>query len=243
MIRTIIIDDEPLAAGVVKEFLAELPEFEVVAICQDGFQGLKAIQEWKPDLIFLDVQMPKITGFEMLELVDNPPAVIFTTAYDEYAVKAFDARAIDYLMKPFSKSRFRQAVERFLKNRTSEAVQEEVDGLDNLAEKNHRLVVRVKNEIKVIPTSEVRFFEAQDDYVEIHTAEGKFLKKMTMKSLEQALEEGKFVRTHRSFLVNIDQITKIEPYERDSYLLMLISGEKIPLSKSGYSRLRLVLGL
>lgn len=243
MIRTIIIDDEPLAAGVVQEFLAELPEFEVVAMCQDGFQGLKAIQEWKPDLIFLDVQMPKITGFEMLELVDNPPAVIFTTAYDEYAVKAFDARAIDYLMKPFSKSRFRQAVERFLKNRTSEAVQEEVDGLDNLAEKNHRLVVRVKNEIKVIPTSEVRFFEAQDDYVEIHTAEGKFLKKMTMKSLEQALEEGKFVRTHRSFLVNIDQITKIEPYERDSYLLMLISGEKIPLSKSGYSRLRLVLGL
>ncbi|MFC3878565.1 LytR/AlgR family response regulator transcription factor [Algoriphagus namhaensis] len=243
MIRAIIIDDEPLAAGVVQEFLAELPEFEVVAMCQDGFQGLKAIQEWKPDLIFLDVQMPKITGFEMLELVDNPPAVIFTTAYDEYAVKAFDARAIDYLMKPFSKSRFQQAVDRFLKNRTSEAVQEEGDGLDNLAEKNHRLVVRVKNEIKIIPTSEVRFFEAQDDYVEIHTPEGKFLKKMTMKSLEQALEEGKFARTHRSFLVNIDQITKIEPYERDSYLLMLKSGEKIPVSKSGYSRLRLVLGL
>lgn len=243
MIRTLIIDDEPLAAGVVREYLSTQPEFEILASCQDGFQGLKAIQELKPDLIFLDVQMPKITGFEMLELVDDPPAVIFTTAFDEYAVKAFDARAIDYLLKPFSKERFLQAIDRYMKNVASEKITEEAKDFSNLAEKNHRLVVRVKNEIKVISTSDVRFFEAQDDYVEIHTSEGKFLKKMTMKSLELALERGKFVRTHRSFLVNIDQITKIEPYERESYLLMLKNGEKIPVSKSGYSRLRQVLGL
>lgn len=243
MIRSLIIDDEPLAANVVQEYLADFPDFEVLAVCQDGFQGLKAIQEWKPDLIFLDVQMPKITGFEVLELVENPPAVIFTTAFDEYAVQAFDARAMDYLLKPFSKARFAQAITRFLAQRASTQAAEDQEALGNMAEKSNRLVVRVKNEIKVVSTPEVRFFEAQDDYVEIHTAGDKFLKKITLKKLEQALDSGQFVRTHRSFLVNISHISKIEPYERDSFVLKLKSGEKIPVSKSGYSRLRQVLGL
>jgi two-component system LytT family response regulator len=242
MIKTIIIDDEPLAAGIVQEFLAEFPQFQVLEVCQDGFQGLKAIQHHQPDLIFLDVQMPKITGFEMLELIDSPPAVIFTTAFDQYAVKAFDAMAIDYLLKPFSQERFSKAIEKFLAQANEPQI-EEREGLNQLAEKSNRLVVRVKNEIKIIPIHEVTYFEAEDDYISIHTPGGKFLKKMTMKSLEDALDPGKFARVHRSFMVNLNQITQIEPFERDSYILKMRDGNQVPVSKTGYSRLRLVLGL
>lgn len=242
MIKTIIIDDEPLAAGIVREFLAEFPQFQVLEVCQDGFQGLKAIQHHQPDLIFLDVQMPKITGFEMLELIDSPPAVIFTTAFDQYAVKAFDAMAIDYLLKPFSQERFSKAIEKYLAQ-ANEPQLEEREGLNQLAEKSNRLVVRVKNEIKIIPVHEVTFFEAEDDYISIHTSGGKYLKKMTMKSLEEAMEPGKFARVHRSFMVNLNQITQIEPYERDSYMLKMRDGTQVPVSKTGYSRLRQVLGL
>lgn len=242
MIKTIIIDDEPLAADLVKEYLMDYPQIEVVAMCQDGFSGFKAIQEHRPDLIFLDVQMPKITGFEMLELLDEAPAVIFTTAFDQYALLAFDAQALDYLLKPFSKERFRQAMERAM-NQLGKVESEEESGLQSLAEKSDRLVVRVKNDIKIIPVQAVRYFEAEDDYVGIHTEEGKFLKKMTMKQLEDSLDAGKFARVHRSFLINLNEISGIEPYERESYLAKLRSGEKIPVSKSGYARLRQVLGL
>lgn len=246
MIKTLIIDDEPLAAGIVQEYLADFPQFEVVEVCQDGFQGLKAIQQHQPDLIFLDVQMPKITGFEMLELLDEPPAVIFTTAFDQYALKAFDAKALDYLLKPFSPSRFRQAIERYLKNRERESGRDEEAAdpdLGYLAEKSNRLVVRVKNDIKIIAVQEVSFFEAEDDYVAIHTPAGKFLKKVTMKALEESLDAGKFARVHRSFIINLNGVTGIEPYERDSYLVKLRGGEQIPVSKTGYARLRQVLGL
>ncbi len=244
MIKTLIIDDEPLAAGIVQEFLADFPQFEVVQVCQDGFEGLKAIQQHQPDLIFLDVQMPKITGFEMLELLDEPPAVIFTTAFDQYALKAFDAKALDYLLKPFSQSRFKQAIARYLEQREN-GRGDEMSGQDlsQLAEKSNRLVVRVKNDIKVIPVQEVSFFEAEDDYVAINTPAGKFLKKVTMKVLEESLDAGKFARVHRSFIINLNGITGIEPYERDSYLVKLRGGEQIPVSKTGYARLRQVLGL
>lgn len=241
MIKTLIIDDEPLAASIVQEFLANFPQFELVGVCQNGFQGLKAIQEHEPDLIFLDVQMPKITGFEMLELLDEPPAVIFTTAFDQFALQAFDAMAIDYLLKPFSQERFTQAIGKFLAQQGG--AEESIVKLNELAEKRNRLVVRVKNEIKIIPTHEVSFFEAEDDYIAIHTSLGKYLKKMTMKSLEEALDPSKFVRVHRSYLINLNEITKIEPYERDNFLVLLRGGEKVPVSKTGYSRLRQVLGL
>jgi two-component system, LytTR family, response regulator len=244
MIRTIIIDDEPLAACIVQEFLMEFPQFELLEICQDGFQGLKSIQQHQPDLIFLDVQMPKITGFEMLELLDNPPVVIFTTAFDQFAIKAFDAKAIDYLLKPFSQVRFKQAIDRFLANWKKDEDKEKPDtGLGQLAEKSNRLVVRVKNDIKIIPVQEVNFFEAEDDYIAIHTNSGKFLKKMTMKVLEESLDAGRFARVHRSYIVNLNSISGIEPYERDSYLVKLRNGEKIPVSKTGYTRLRQILGL
>ena len=242
MIKTLIIDDEPLAASLVQEYLSAYQEFEVLENCLDGFQGLKAIQTHRPDLIFLDVQMPKITGFEMLELLDEAPAVIFTTAFDQYALQAFDAKALDYLLKPFSEERFRQAITRFLERRVGQEVPGD-SGLSLLAEKSNRLVVRVKNEIKIIPVPEVSYFEAEDDYIAIHHKEGKFLKKMTMKHLEESLDPGKFCRVHRSYLINLNEISGIEPYERDTYLVKLRKGEKIPVSKTGYSRLRQVLGL
>jgi len=245
MIRTIIIDDEPLAAGIVQEYLGSFSQFQILEVCNDGFQGLKAIQLHKPDLIFLDVQMPKITGFELLELLEEPPAVIFTTAFDQYALKAFDAKAMDYLLKPFSPARFKQAIDRFLIQFSQKDTfnLEEESEVKLLAEKSNRLVVRVKNDIKIIPVSEVSYFEAEDDYISIHTAEGKYLKKMTMKQLEESMDPGKFARVHRSFMINLNEIAGIEPYERDSYLVKLRKGDKIPVSKTGYSRLRQVLGM
>ena len=242
MIKTLIVDDEPLAAGLVKEFLSAYPQFEVVAICHDGLEALKAIQLFQPELIFLDIQMPKITGFELLELLENPPAVLFTTAFDQYAVQAFDVKGIDYLVKPFSEARFAQAITRFLSQQKTKIVPEAVD-YPVSEERNKRIVVRVKNEIKIIQTQEVRYFEAEDDYISIHTQEGKFLKKMTMKQLEESLDPEKFARVHRSYLVNLQEVAGLEPYEKESYLLRLRSGQKIPVSKSGYARLRQVLGL
>lgn len=242
MVKTLIVDDEPLAAGLVKEFLSAYPQFEVVAICHDGFEALKAIQLFQPELIFLDIQMPKITGFELLELLENPPAVLFTTAFDQYAVQAFDVKGIDYLVKPFSEARFAQAITRFLSQQKTKIVPEAVD-YPVSEERNKRIVVRVKNEIKIIQTQEVRYFEAEDDYISIHTQEGKFLKKMTMKQLEESLDPEKFARVHRSYLVNLQEVAGLEPYEKESYLLRLRSGQKIPVSKSGYARLRQVLGL
>jgi len=242
MIKILIVDDEPLAAGLVKEFLSAYPQFEVVAICHDGFEALKAIQLFQPELIFLDIQMPKITGFELLELLENPPAVLFTTAFDQYAVQAFDVKGIDYLVKPFSEARFAQAITRFLSQQKTKIVPEAMD-YPVSEERNKRIVVRVKNEIKIIQTQEVRYFEAEDDYISIHTQEGKFLKKMTMKQLEESLDPEKFARVHRSFLVNLQEVAGLEPYEKESYLLRLRSGQKIPVSKSGYARLRQVLGL
>lgn len=251
MIKTIIIDDEPLASRLVVEYLQGDERFDIKAICQDGFEGLKAIQKHQPDLIFLDIQMPRISGFEMLELLDTPPEVIFTTAFDSYALEAFDVRAIDYLLKPFSKKRFEQAIDRFLERHAGATLPEKAHQeakslkyqLGDMADKSHRLVVRVNQEIKIIPTSQVSYFEAADDYVKIHTQGSSYLKKMTMKRLEESLSAQKFIRIHRSYILNLLEVTRIEPYEKERYLVYLKSGSKLPVSKIGYTRLRQVLGL
>jgi two-component system, LytTR family, response regulator len=243
MIKTLIIDDEPLAAGLVAEYLADFPEFEIVQICQDGFEGLKAIQAHQPDLIFLDVQMPKITGFELLELLDTPPSVIFTTAFDEYAMKAFDAHAIDYLLKPFSKERFAQALDKFKKLENTVAIQNMLQEGEPAPSFTTRIVLKVRNEIKIIPVSEIKYLEANDDYVNIHTSEGKFLKNKTLSTFEKSLPADQFVRVHRSFIVKISEITKLEAYTKDSYLLKLRTGEQIPVSKTGLPKLKERLGI
>lgn len=243
MIRTIIIDDEPLAIGIVQEYLSPFPEFQVVKTCNDGFEGLKAIQEYGPDLVFLDIQMPKITGFEMLELLDHPPAVIFTTAYDEYALKAFDIHALDYLLKPFSKERFASAIAKYRQTGLDMLSVPSFDEKEiNQVGTPRRIVLKVKNEIKIIPFQDVLYLEANDDYVNIHTAEGKFLKNKTLASFEKILDPEAFVRVHRSYIVKVGGITKIEPYQKDSYILKLQSGETIPVSRTGLPRLKAVLG-
>ncbi len=243
MKKVILIDDEPLARELVKEYLDDFTDYEIVALCGDGFDGVKAINEFEPDLIFLDIQMPKINGFEMLELLNNPPAVIFTTAFDEYAIKAFENNAIDYLLKPFSKERFDKAMQKLAshpdhqKQKVQKLLQEPVIG-----ESQNRIVVKTGNKIKVIPVSNVIYLQADDDYVNIHTAEGEFLKSKTLSYFEQTLN-FEFVRIHRSYIVKIDQITSLQPYEKDSYQVVLRNGIKLPVSKSGYPKLKEVLGL
>jgi two-component system, LytTR family, response regulator len=242
--KIIIIDDEPLARGLVEEYLSSFPNLELVQSCGDGFEGLKAIQTHKPDLIFLDVQMPKINGFELLELLENPPAVIFTTAFEAYAIQAFEAHAIDYLLKPFGRERFEKAVKKWLD--LQQPAPDTKALLETIAAgtgQQNRIVLKENNKIKIIPTKQVLYLESADDYVKIHTAEGAYLKNKTMAEFEKLLEGQDFVRIHRSYLVQVSLITRLEPYEKDSQLAILSSGQRLPVSKSGYSKLKLALGL
>lgn len=245
--RVILIDDEPLARSIVSEYLRSWPDMEIVQECNDGFEGVKAIAQHNPDLIFLDVQMPKINGFEMLELIEQPPAVIFTTAFDEYAIKAFEEHAVDYLLKPFTKERFDKAVQKCKDQHyftePKENTKQLLDTVQNSSLRNERVVVKTGTKIKIIPVNDIIFLAADDDYVKIHTPEGSFLKNKTMAYFEKLLGEDHFVRVHRSYIVRIDQITRIDPYEKESHLAILKSGEKIPVSKTGYPKLRQVLGL
>lgn len=249
MMKAILIDDEPLARSVIKEYLSSYPQIEIISECNDGFEGVKAIMQLRPDLIFLDIQMPKINGFEMLELLEEPPPVIFTTAFEEYALKAFEAHAIDYLLKPFHKERFSKAVDKWLQigptkdlaNETQTTELLETTALSPLQQ--DRVVVKTGTKIQVVPVADIIYLEADDDYVNIHTAYGSFLKNRTMRFFEQLLNPEQFIRIHRSYIVNVPQIVRIDPYEKETHIALLKSGDKVMISKSGYSRLKVVLGI
>ena len=246
MYKVILIDDEPLASRMVKEYLEPYKELSIQAVCQDGFEGLKAIQQHQPDLVFLDIQMPKITGFEMLELIEQPPAIIFTTAFDEFAIKAFEAHAIDYLLKPFNQERFDKALTKWNEQQSTVAEKNTQELLESAAlspSQSQRIVVKNGSKIKIIPVHDVLYLEAADDYVKIHTTEGYFLKNKTMSYFEQTLDSAQFVRSHRSYIVNVQQITRIDPYEKDNHVAILRSGSKVPVSRSGYGKVKEVLGL
>ncbi len=243
---TIIIDDEAPARALLQAYLTDHPAIELLGSYQNGFEGLKAINELQPDLVVLDIQMPKITGFEMLELLESHPIVIFSTAYDEFAIKAFELNAIDYLLKPYSKKRLLEAIDKavlFSKNNSdsNQQVQNLLDNLQNDTPHLERIVVKTGTKINVITTSMIHFFQAQDDYVEIVTANGKYLKQKTMKFFEQHLDPKEFVRIHRSYIVKINQIDKLELLGKDNYVLILKSGNKLKVSKTGYPRLKEVL--
>jgi len=240
--KAIIIDDEPLARMMVKEYLQAYPHIKVVEECNDGFEGIKAIQQHQPDLIFLDIQMPKINGFEMLELIDHPPLVIFTTAFEEYAIKAFDAHAADYLLKPFSKERFDKAMQKLQQQRVN-ATQALVETALQTTVQNNRIVVKDNGKIKIIPVAKLQWLEAADDYVKIYTAEGSFLKKKTMQYFEESLPPQEFIRIHRSYIINAQLITRIDLHEKDSHLVLLTNGTRLPVSKAGYAKLKEVLGI
>jgi len=196
--------------------------------------------------IFLDIQMPKINGFEMLELIEQPPAVIFTTAFDEHAIKAFEAHAVDYLLKPFNQERFDKAIAKWHEQKnisSKETTKELLETASFSPAQNHRIVIKDGSKIKIIPVQDVFYLEAADDYVKIHTKDGYFLKNKTMIHFEQSLDGQQFVRSHRSYIVNVQHITRIDPYEKDNHVAILRSGIKVPVSRSGYGKLKEVLGL
>lgn len=237
MIKVLIIDDEPLACDLVEEYLQPYEDVEIVGRCHDGFEGLKAISKQHPDLLFLDVQMPKLSGFEMLELVDSPISVIFTTAFDEYAIKAFEASAVDYLLKPFSKDRFTTAMDKFLKQHgdSPEKYKAVVD--------MQRMVIKDGSRIRIFSFQDVKWLQADDDYVGIFTSEGKFVKKQTLQHYENSLPSEIFVRVHRSYLLNVSHIARIAPYEKHNHIALLRDGSRIPVSKTGYAKLKQQLGI
>ena len=242
--KAVIIDDEPLARSIVKEYLQPYDNIEVVQECNDGFEGVKAITQHQPDLVFLDIQMPKINGFEMLELVENPPGVIFTTAFEEFAIKAFETHAIDYLLKPFGKERFDKAIQKaLLQKPVPQATQAVLETAALSPSQNNRIVVKDGGKIKIIPVVQVQYLEAADDYVKIFTTEGCFLKKKTMTYFEQFLKQELFIRIHRSYVINVQLITRIDLYEKDSHVVLLTTGMRLPVSKAGYIKLKEVLGI
>jgi len=245
-IKAIIVDDEELARKVILKYLEAFPQIEIVAECENGFTGLKAISEYQPHLLFLDIQMPKINGFELLELLDEKPIIIFSTAHDNFAIRAFEQSAVDYLLKPYSQSRFNAAVSKALeKAGTPKSFQKNINSLSEqiaeTAELMNRVVVKSGSRVDVIPVSEIEYLEASDDYVEIHTKNGRFIKQKTMKYFEDHLDPEMFLRVHRSFIVAIHQISKLEPYSKDSFILVLKNGKEINVSKSGLVRLKEVL--
>ncbi|MCX8011187.1 MAG: response regulator [Ignavibacteria bacterium] len=245
-IKAVIIDDEKLARDIVKKYLEPFSDFEVIAECSNGFEGIKIINEQKPDVIFLDIQMPKINGFEMLELIEEHPIIIFITAYDQFAIKAFEVNAVDYLLKPFSEQRFKEAINKalfYLKNKKQQInkVTELISNLDESKEVLERVVVKTGNKISIIPTEKILWIEAQDDYVLLNTEDGKFLKQKTMKYFEDKLDPKEYIRIHRSFIVKVSFIKQIELMQKETYNVVLKNGVKLPVSKSGYLKLQNIL--
>jgi two-component system LytT family response regulator len=246
-IRTLLIEDEEPARNLLRTFLESFDEIDIIGECADGFSGLKAINENHPDLIFLDIQMPKLTGFEMLELLDTLPEVVFTTAYDQFALQAFELNAVDYLMKPFAKQRLRQAVDKVVERFKSKIsgvpeVRKLVETVHDKTQSIDRIVVKSGSKIHIIPIDSIEHLEAQDDYVMIYCTEGRFMKKETLSYLERNLPEDRFIRIHRSHIVNINQIQRMEQYGKESYMLILKNGNQVNVSKSRIKELKLELG-
>ncbi|MBN1131804.1 MAG: LytTR family transcriptional regulator DNA-binding domain-containing protein [Bacteroidales bacterium] len=242
-INAIIIEDEIPARDLLKKYLTDFDFIDLIGEFDNGFDGLKAINEMKPDVVFLDVQMPKLTGFEILEVLDHQPEIIFTTAFDQYAIRAFEQNAVDYLLKPFSRERFAAAVMK-LKNRL-ELQDGRRDSLDKIRkhfeetnETIERVVIKKSGKIHLIPISDIDYFEAQDDYVMIYAKEGRFLKQQTMRYFEKHLDPARFIRVHRSYIVNVQAIERIEPYEKTNFILILKAGQKISVSRNGMQILK-----
>jgi two-component system LytT family response regulator len=237
MLRAVIVDDEELARGFLRGLLAAHSDIEIAAECANGFEAVKAAAEAAPDLLFLDVQMPKLDGFEVLELIDPGPAVIFVTAYDEYAMRAFDAHAVDYLLKPFSAERFERALERARSRLGERKLPAEVAAGRPRGERPERIVVKDGTRVHIIPLDKLDYVEAQDDYVALHSAGKTYLKQQPIGALEAALDPARFVRIHRSAILNLERLARIEPYGKESRIAILQDGARLPVSRSGYSRL------
>lgn len=236
-IPVMVVDDEAPARAILLEYLADYPQFTVVAECANGYEAVKAYAEHRPELLFLDIQMPKLDGFEVLELLDGKPKVVFVTAYDEYAIRAFEARAIDYLLKPFSAARFAEVVahaEELVRRQPASTV----DPASLVKRPLQRIAFRDGGAIEVVPVQRIDYIEARDDYVQVASRGAKHTKQQTLAELEKLLDPARFVRVHRSFIVNLESLARVEPYARDSRVAVLKDGTKIPVSRSGYERLK-----
>ncbi|MBS1826995.1 MAG: response regulator transcription factor [Acidobacteria bacterium] len=242
-LRVLIIDDEPLARAVLREMLADRADIEIAAECANGFEAVKAASETQPDLLLLDVQMPKLDGFEVLELIGPNTAVIFITAYDTYAMRAFEVHAVDYLQKPFTPDRLNTALDRArqrigTKGITGEELSAAARGPQSYAE---RIVTRDGAKVHIIPTQKLDFIEAQEDYIALRTEGKTILKQQTISSIETILDPTRFVRIHRSYILNIERLVRVEPYGKNSKLAVLTTGDQLPISRTGHERLTNIL--
>ncbi|HTS11065.1 MAG TPA: response regulator [Candidatus Limnocylindrales bacterium] len=243
-IRAVIVDDEELARQVLREFLAPHGDVEIAAECANGFEAVKAVAERKPDLVFLDIQMPKLDGFEVLELIGPGTAVVFVTAYDSYAIRAFEVHAVDYLLKPIGAERFEAALTRAKERLAGKLPQQTLPPTELAAAARppsqylDRIPVRDGAKVFIIPIAKLDYAEAQDDYVALASEGKKHLKQQTISSLEAALDPSRFMRIHRSYIVNLERVARVEPYSKDSHVAVLANGTQLPVSKTGYARLR-----
>jgi two-component system, LytTR family, response regulator len=237
----LIVDDEELARQILRELLRAHPEIEILAECANGFEAVKAVAERQPDLLLLDVQMPKLSGFDVLELLEDDLAVIFVTAYDQYAMRAFDVHAVDYLLKPVGRERFEEALERAKRRIGEKLPVQQLAAAARGQQFLERLVVRDGTRVTLIPVARLDYVEAQDDYVALASHGAKHLKQQTIASLEAGLDPARFVRIHRSYIVNFERVVRIEPYGKDSKLAVLADGTRLPVSRTGYARLNALL--
>jgi two-component system LytT family response regulator len=250
--RALVVDDEELARAVVKEHLASHPEVELVGECANGFEAVKAVSDHQPDLLFLDIQMPKLDGFEVLELIDDPkarnrhPAVVFITAFDQHALKAFEAHAVDYVLKPFSESRFEEALAKAKAKADAGtptvAHPAELSAKAREAWPLERIVVRDGTKVSLIPLAKLDYVQGADDYVELRSEGRSFLKQQTMASLESQLDPSRFLRIHRSVILQMDRLVRLEQLPSESWVAVLTDGTKLPVSKSGMARVKEFLG-
>ena len=241
-IRVIVVDDEAPARAILLEMLAEHPRFTVVGECANGYEAVKAVTDLRPDLLFLDIQMPKLDGFEVLDLLDPRPRVVFVTAWDEYAVRAFEVHAVDYLLKPFTADRFTRVLEHALEALSGPAGA--APAMRAAAEARRplqRIAFRDEGAIEVVPVSRIDYVEAQDDYVHVFERGRRHSRQQTLADLERELDPARFVRVHRSYLVNVESLARVEPYAKDSRVALLKDGTRIPVSRTGYERLKALL--
>jgi two-component system LytT family response regulator len=243
----LIVDDEMLARSILSEHLAKIPDMNVVGQAANGFEAVKLAEELNPDLIFLDIQMPKLSGFEVLELLgDRAPAVVFTTAFDEYALRAFEVHAVDYLLKPVEPPRLVDAVERARERLRAKTPPPSAQALSMAARPPgrslERILIRHEGRVHVLPVERIDFVEAQDDYLSFAAAGKRLRKQQTMSDLESQLDSTRFIRIHRSFILNVERLARIDLYGKDSWLAILSDGTKLPMSRTGHARLKELIG-
>jgi two-component system LytT family response regulator len=238
VITTIIVDDEAPARELVREFLGDYPQFVVAAECANGYEAVKAVAEHRPDLLFLDIQMPKLDGFEVLELLDRKPYVVFVTAYDEYAIRAFQVHAIDYLLKPFTPARFAEVVAHVEEMVRRGTPSNAATATASVRKPLQRIAFKEGSTIEVVPIQRIDYIEAQDDYVHVFARGQKHVKQQTLGELEALLDASRFIRVHRSYIVNVESLARVEPYAKDSRVALLKDGTRVPVSRAGYERLK-----